>query len=159
MSPQLRLIALIGLLAGTGTAILWTTPAATLAAPATGEENAARPVEPDMHEFMEYLFQPTYRRLRAAMASEPSGNPAWSAIKSDALILAEGGNLLLIRLPEEDQADWVRQSEEVRELGGQFYRAAKSRDFAAARQHYEKMLASCNACHQQFAGGEHQLTP
>lgn len=28
-------------------------------------EISARPVEPDMHEFMEYVFQPTYKRLKA----------------------------------------------------------------------------------------------
>lgn len=117
------------------------------------------PVEADMHEFMEYLFQPTYKRLVTQMAAAPENNQGWKAIKADSLILAEGGNLLLFHAPKEEQADWIKHSVQVRDLGGQLYRAAKAKDFPAARQHYEAMVKSCNACHTQFAGGEHQLKP
>jgi hypothetical protein len=112
-----------------------------------------------MHEFMEYAFQPAYERLKKHMAAEPADNAGWKAVKSDSLLLAEGGNLLLIRQPEEDAKDWVQHSNQVRELGGQLYQAAKKKDYAAARRHYQTMLTRCNACHQQFADGEHQLMP
>jgi hypothetical protein len=116
-------------------------------------------VEGDMHEFMEYVFQPTYKRLKVSMAAAPADNNAWKGIKSDALILAEGGNLLLLRLPEEDATDWQVLSAAVRDTGGNLYRAAKKKDFPAAQQHYQAMLKKCNACHDKFAGGEHQLLP
>jgi hypothetical protein len=120
---------------------------------------AGAPVEPDMHEFMEYVFEPAYLRLKAQMAAQPADNAAWKAIKGDSLALAEGGNLLLIR-PAEDEADaWKKHAVAVRDLGGQLYRAAKAKDYKASRQHYEAMLVKCNACHQQFAAGEHQLEP
>lgn len=128
-------------------------------AAATDAGDATVPVEPDMHEFMEYIFQPTFRRLKPAMAAEPADRSAWKAIKSDALILAEGGNLLLDRQPEDDVADWIRHSVQVRDFGGQLYRAAKAKDYTSARRHYEAMTKNCNACHHQFAGGEHILTP
>lgn len=129
------------------------------AAPPADKQDAAEPVEPDMHEFMEYVFQPTFNRLKPVMAAAPADNPGWKAIKADALILAEGGNLLLIRQPEEDTADWVKHSRQVRDFGGQLYRAAKAKDYTNARKHYEAMVQNCNACHEQFAGGEHILTP
>jgi len=116
-------------------------------------------VEKDMHEFMEYVFEPTYNRLKAHMATEPADTPAWKGIKSDSLILAESGNLLLGRLPEEGGADWMQFSVQVRDLGGQLYQAAKKKDYRSARQHYTTMLTKCNACHEKFAGGEHQLAP
>ncbi|HAH43371.1 MAG TPA: hypothetical protein DCM07_00690, partial [Planctomycetaceae bacterium] len=117
------------------------------------------PVEPDMHEFMEYVFQPTYKRLKQAMASEPADRNAWKSIKADSLILAEGGNLLLLHKPEENRKAWDAHSIEVRKAGGQLYQAAKAKDFKAAQMHYQSMLKNCNACHQQFADGEHQLKP
>jgi hypothetical protein len=120
---------------------------------------APQPVEDDMHEFMEYVFQPTYLRLKQSMAAEPKENASWKAIKSDSLILAEGGNLLLHRLPKDDAAAWAEQSGSVRALGAELYQAAKKKDYAAARQSYEAMLKKCNACHDQFAHGEHQLAP
>lgn len=129
------------------------------AASAAEEKTAAAPVESDMHEFMEYVFQPTFNRLKAKMEAAPADNPAWKAIKSDSLMLAEGGNLLLARQPEDDAADWVTHSVQVREFGGELYRAAKAKDYPNARKHYEAMVKNCNACHEQFAGGEHILTP
>lgn len=129
------------------------------AAPAADNDDAAQPVESDMHEFMEYAFQPAFKRLKPVMASAPADNAGWKAVKADALVLAEGGNLLLIRQPKDDAADWVSHSVKTRDFGGQLYRAAKAKDYASARKHYEAMVQSCNACHQQFAGGEHILSP
>ena len=93
------------------------------------------------------------------MGAAPVDNQAWKSIKADSLILAEGGNLLLIRQPEDDATDWVKHSVQVRDFGGQLYRAAKAKDYPSARRSYESMVTNCNACHQQFAGGEHILTP
>jgi hypothetical protein len=114
-------------------------------------KDGSAPVESDMHEFMEYVFQPTYLRLQKLMASEPADNQGWKGIKADALTLAEGGNLLLIRVPKEDGKQWVQHSVQARDLGGQLYQAAKKKDFKSARKHYETMLTKCNACHQQLA--------
>ena len=116
------------------------------------------PVEEDMHEFMEYVFQPTYRRLKQQMAQKNKNRPVWKQIKSDALILAEASNLTMIR-GSKNSPDWNRYSVKVRDLGGQLYRAAKKGDDAAAQQHYRAMLTKCNACHKKFAGGKHQLKP
>ena len=123
------------------------------------EKPAPKPVEKDMHEFMEYAFEPAYKRLREVMATAPENNGQWKAIKGDALSLAEGGNLLLIRTPDEDGADWNGFSVAVRNDGSKLYQAAKAKDFAAAKKNYVSMLSNCNRCHDQFAGGKHQLKP
>lgn len=119
---------------------------------------SAQPVEPNMHEFMEYVFEPPYKRLRAAMASAPD-NAGWKAIKSDSLILAEAGNLLLLRHPEENEASWREHSAAVRDLGKQFYTASRKKNYEAAKKSYTVLLQKCNSCHDKFAGGEHQLKP
>lgn len=118
-----------------------------------------RPVEDDMHEFMEYAFEPAYKRLQAAMAKEPADNGGWKAIKGESLQLAEGGNLLLIRTPQDDASIWREMSAAVRGAGGELYAAAKKKDFVASRKSYETLLLKCNAYHDKFAGGEHQLSP
>lgn len=124
----------------------------------------AEAVEPDMHEFMEYVFEPGYKRLRTAMQEAPTNNAGWKPIKGDGLALAEASNLLLFHRPEadkwskQDDADWDAHAVAVREAGGRLYLAAKNRDFPSASTHYRTMLTKCNACHDQFAGGEHQLS-
>jgi mono/diheme cytochrome c family protein len=125
--------------------------------PAT--ELELKPVDVTMHDFMEGAFQFPYRRLKELMATEPTALPAWKAIRSDALILAEGGNLLLIRTPKEDGADWNRYSIESRDAGQAMIKAAKKKDFEKTTEYYKQMLVHCNACHDQFANGKHQLEP
>ena len=158
---QINRKSLIGfiVLLGLGTAMVWSQSTQTLAGPDSKKSQAGVPVEPDMHEFMEYVFQPTYKRLKQSIATEPENRKAWKSIKSDALILAEGGNLLLLHEPKDNGASWNTHSVNVRKEGGLLYKAAKVRDFKVARKHYEAMMKNCNACHQDFADGEHQLAP
>lgn len=120
---------------------------------------APKPVESSMHEFMEYVFEPGYKRLKANMTAEPKDKNGWKAIKADALSLAEATNLLLHRQPEKDADAWVKHAIAVREKGADFYEAAKKRDYNAASETYKAMLQSCNACHKQFADGDYQLKP
>lgn len=116
-------------------------------------------VEDNMHEFMEYIFQPTYRRLKASMASKPKDKKAWKPIKSDSLILAESCNLLFVRTPEQDAKDWVKHSIASRDAGSELYHAAQAKQFDVAKTAWTKMLDNCNACHRQFEDGKHILAP
>jgi len=118
-----------------------------------------KPLDVNMHDFMEGLFQAPYRRLKVSMAKEPGDNAGWKQLRSDTLILAEGCNLLLTRLPEKDGEDWVTHSVASRDAGAEVYSAAKQKDYAKSRSAYEKMLTHCNACHKQFENGKHILEP
>lgn len=124
-----------------------------------GAKAAIKPVPVDMHDFMEGVFQSPYNRLRNAMAAEPKAAAGWKAIRSDALILAEGGNLLLTRLPEKDADLWTKYSVDSRDAGAELVKAAKAKDFPGARKAYETMLNHCNACHKKFEDGKHILKP
>lgn len=121
--------------------------------------DAPEPVEESMHEFMEYVFQPTYKRLKASMVAKPKDKAGWKPIKADSLSLAESANLLLMRSPDEGGAAWNKFSVAVRSTGGDLYQAARAREYEAAKRHYQAMLKNCNACHEQFAGGKYQLQP
>jgi hypothetical protein len=117
------------------------------------------PVEADMHEFMEYVFEPPYKRLKPLLVSESIDKAGWKSIKSDALILAEAGNLLIGRTSEKEVAEWNALSQKVRESGSALYAAAKKKDNGDAKKQWVGLLENCNACHKQFAGGEHMLQP
>ena len=117
------------------------------------------PVDTNMHDFMEGVFQGPYRRLKVSMAAEPKDNAGWKAIRSDALILAEGGNLLLLRKPAKDAEEWVKYSVASRDAGAELFKAAKAKDLAASKKAYEAMLNHCNACHKKFDENNHQLKP
>ncbi len=112
-----------------------------------------------MHDFMEGMFQAPYRRLKAAMEKEPSDAQGWKALRSDALILTEGSNLLLIRKPKKDVADWLKYSVATRDAGTELIKAGKQKNFAASKEAFVRMLDHCNACHKQFENGKHIMTP
>ena len=122
-------------------------------------EDGPQPVDDDMHHFMEYVFEPNYKRLKAGLADEPMDKTAWKSIKGDSLTLAEGANLLLMRAPEDGADEWRRLSVAVRAHGANLYQAARKADYTTARSSYVTMLNQCNECHKQFADGEHQLEP
>jgi hypothetical protein len=122
-------------------------------------KNAPAPVDASMHDFMEGVFQGPYRRLKTAIAAEPKDNAVWKTIRSEAIILAEGGNLLLMRKPEKDTDMWTEYSIASRDAGAEVFKAAKKKDYAEAKKAYEKMITSCNACHKHFDSGKNQLMP
>lgn len=130
-------------------------------APARGADKAPAqvPVPTSMHDFMEGVFQGPYRRLKVAMAAEPKDNAGWKAIRGEGLILAEGGNLLLLRKPEKDADEWAKYSAASRDAGADLFKAAKAKDFAASKKAYEAMIGQCNACHKKFDNGKNQLAP
>ncbi len=156
----MRKLTLLTLALGTAFSITWTNyqPQITATEPAPADD-AMKPVDVNMHDLMEGMFQAPYRRLKVAMEKEPADPPAWKALRSDALILAEGNNLLMLRKPEKDVEAWIKYSVDARDAGAELVKAAKKQDFAASKAAYVKMLDHCNACHKQFEKGKHILKP
>lgn len=130
-----------------------------VAVPANNLPAEIVPVDTNMHDLMEGMFQAPYRRLKEAIASEPKDNNGWKAIRSDVLILAEGSNFLVLRKQEADQAKWDEYSLASKLSGEMAFKAAKQKNFAETRKAYETMLIHCNDCHKTFAKGKHQLIP
>jgi hypothetical protein len=122
---------------------------------------AQQAVETDVHEFMEHYNQPIYRRLKEALASDPDNKDRkkWSKIADDSLLLAEVGNLLFLRGPQQERDAWLRHAVTVREAGSKLYHAAKQQNGEAAKTNFNQLINNCNQCHKQFAGGEHMLEP
>ena len=133
------------------------TPDATAQKPESKRKN--KPVENDMHEFMGHLFQPPYERLRQSLAIKPSGKAAWKNIASDSLILAEGGNLLLARSPDEQDDSWVSNATGIRTFGTFVYRSSREKDYTTVLFNYRHMVDQCNDCHREFADGVPHLDP
>lgn len=135
----------------------------SLATSDAGAEDSARvqfePVETDMHEFMEYSFQPFFKQLREAMKAAPADKNGWKPIKATSLVLAENGNLLMMRGPDDARVKWNQLAADLRAEGKLLYQQAKKRDYSQARKHYVAFIAKCNACHHEFADGEHILKP
>ena len=143
-------------------------PAGVGSAEPTAEQKdpTTKPVEDSISIHMSYLFAPSYRRLKSVMRSEPEDASDWDTMQSESLLLAEsGGNLTRRRSSNafnpKAQQSWPKNSTSVKKHAATLYRAAKERDFAAAKRSYLSMTESCNGCHKSEVsiGSPPILTP
>ena len=134
-------------------------PTPLAAAGQSEDKYAVKPVEGDMHEFMGHLYEPTYKRLRQSLASKPASEEAWKNVASDALILAEGGNLLLTRSFDATDDAWESNAAGIRTFGTSVYRSAREKDYTNVLFYYQHMIEQCNDCHREFGSGDMRLEP
>ncbi len=72
-------------------------------------------------------------------------------MQTNAIILAESGNLLLMRGPKADKGDWRKFSGMLTNAGVAALTAAKSKDFdKLSGDVSEQLLMSCEACHAKY---------
>jgi len=111
----------------------------------------------NMHHFMEYICEPSYKGLKATLATEPANRKAWKPFKNHSLVLAESISLVALRGPKEEEKSkqWKQVSLDVHKHATALYKS--SGDYEQAKQHYGAMIESCNKCHTVFAGGKYQL--
>jgi hypothetical protein len=101
---------------------------------------------------MEGLTQPNFRGVEGLLKKEPADAETWAFARGQALLLAETGNLLLLRPPRtpEGQDAWFRLATDFRSAAAGLARSAGSRDYARSRAALADVANSCNRCHQTF---------
>jgi len=101
---------------------------------------------------MEGLVAPNVRALGKLLADKPSDAEAWGFARGQALLIAECGNLLLVRPPKSASGEdaWMKHALELREAAAALARAAAARDFDRSRVGLARVANTCNRCHQAF---------
>lgn len=99
---------------------------------------------------MEGLAGPNSRALGKLLATKPKEAEAWTFARGQALLLAETGNLLLLRPPKVAGTDdaWAANAMELRERAAALSRAAAAKDYLQARAALAAVANACNRCHQ-----------
>jgi cytochrome c556 len=101
---------------------------------------------------MEGLADPNLRGLGKILAEKPADAEAWGFARGQALLIAEAGNLLLLRPPQSEsgQEVWMKHATELRDSGVALARASAANDFVKARVGLAATANVCNRCHQAF---------
>jgi hypothetical protein len=101
---------------------------------------------------MEGLASPNMRGLANLLRDKPADAEAWTFARGQALLLAETGNLLLIRAPRTatGQDSWQTYSADLRDASTTLAQAAVAKDYAKARAGLAGVANVCNRCHQAF---------
>jgi hypothetical protein len=101
---------------------------------------------------MEALADPNFKGLGKLLAEKPKDDEAWRFARGQALLVAETGNLLMMRPPKarDAQDNWMAKATELREAAAGLARAAGARDYLKSRAGVAQVANACNRCHQAF---------
>jgi hypothetical protein len=101
---------------------------------------------------MEGLAHPNYRAVEKHLQGKgPVDVDTWMFARGQALLIAETGNLLLLRPPRNDGRDpWMRRAMDMRQSASVLARRLGNRDLARSRTALLDLANKCNDCHQTF---------
>ena len=125
------------------------------AAPVTSQSRQrARPrLEPvaETKLLMEGMNMPNFRALEGLLKKKPAEDQAWTFARGQALLIAETGNLLMLRPPRNQGQDaWMERATELRTTASRLASAAGSQDYERSRAGLSELANACNRCHQSF---------
>jgi hypothetical protein len=136
--------------------IVWLVPASLLAAgpavPQTGGRVTPRPVPvAETRLLMEGINLPNYNGLEHLLRQRPGDAEAWTFARGQALLIAENGNLLLLRPPRNQGREvWLDRAAELRNAAVRLARDAARQDYLRSRREFSALADACNHCHQTF---------
>jgi hypothetical protein len=101
---------------------------------------------------MEGLAQPNYRAMEKHLEDKgPQDAETWKFARGQAVLIAETGNLLLLRPPRNAGRDtWMRRAMDMRQSAGNLARRLDNRDLARSRAAFADLTVQCNNCHRTF---------
>jgi hypothetical protein len=138
--------------------------ALVLFAPASPSQTRERPAAPapsgpprlvpvaETRLLMEGMVNPNFEGLKGNLKEKPADVDTWRIARGQAILVAEAGNLLLIRPPKTRVAQdaWAPRAVELREAGVRLAQAAGTKDYIAARAGLANLANACNRCHESF---------
>lgn len=122
--------------------------------PAKGPAKSAPKLEPlaETKLLMEGLANPNFKGLGKLLADRPKEAEAWGFARGQALLIAETGNLLMMRPPKtrEAQDTWMARAGELRQAAAGLAQSAAAQDYVKSRAGVAEVANACNRCHQAF---------
>jgi hypothetical protein len=103
---------------------------------------------------MEGLAHANFRGVERLLQQKPADARTWTFVRGQALLIAETGNLLMMRPPKTSgQAAWFDRAIELRSTAQQLAKAASAQDLERSKSLLVSLASTCNRCHQSFRVG------
>ena len=104
----------------------------------------------NMSRLMIDIIYPTSDAIFYVDRDEPKTEVQWNTLASQALMLAESGNLLMMPGRARDGALWMKQSRALIEAGAMAAKAADAKDAAGLMTAGHLIDLSCDRCHRRY---------
>jgi hypothetical protein len=100
---------------------------------------------------MQGISLPNFRGLERHLQQKPAEEDAWMFARGQALLIAENGNLLLLRPPRNaGENSWQELSVALRSAATRLARTIADRDVERSRAGLAEVAQVCNRCHLTF---------
>lgn len=100
---------------------------------------------------MEGLAKANFRGLERILSQKPQEEKAWVFGRGQALLLAETGNLLMLRPPRnEGEPIWFQRASDFRSAAVQLAASLGMKEYQRSRDNLFRLADTCNRCHQTF---------
>jgi cytochrome c556 len=112
-----------------------------------------------MRQLMIDIIYPTSDAIFYVDREPPKSQHDWDLLRTQALTMAESGNLLMMEGRARDQKNWIMESKMLVDIGGKAYKAAQAKDIDGIRALNDSLNAACVVCHYQYRPGYHRRKP
>jgi len=112
-----------------------------------------------MKQLMIDIIYPTSDAIFYVDRDPPKTQHDWDILRTQALTMAESGNLLMMEGRARDQKNWIMESKMLIDIGGKAYKAAQAKDIEGIRALNDSLNAACVVCHYQYRPGYHRRRP
>jgi hypothetical protein len=113
----------------------------------------------NMSQLMVDVIYPTSDAIFYVERNPPKTDRDWGVLRTNALTLAESGNLLMMDRRARDQGDWIKDSKLLIDVGAAAYKAAQAKDLDAVLALNDQLNTACVTCHQQYRPNYRRRTP
>jgi hypothetical protein len=110
----------------------------------------------NMSQLMIDIIYPTSDAIFYVDREPPKTQHDWDRLRSQALMLAESGNLLMMEGRARDQGNWIKESKMLVDIGAQAFKAAQAKNVDGIRALNDSLNAACVTCHYQYRPGYHR---
>jgi hypothetical protein len=101
---------------------------------------------------MDALNQSNFQGLERILKQKQIDAESWTFARGQALLIAETGNLLMMRPPKNSSGTdaWMKAAMELRESASQLSKTVAARDQERGKAGLVSLANACNNCHQTF---------
>jgi hypothetical protein len=101
----------------------------------------------DLHDAM---ITPASDAIFEAGNTPPGNDREWTALRNNALILAESGNLLMLEGRAKDNDRWMKMSRALVDAAATAVKAAEDKNADAVVEASDPITESCMNCHEPY---------
>ena len=103
-----------------------------------------------INEIMDAITLPYSDALLYIERNPPKTDRDWETLQMQASMLAESGNLLMMKGRAKNQTNWMKNARMLVDAGTAAVKATRAKDIQAVLALNEQIVNSCVTCHVQF---------